>query len=197
MMRLVHHPPPADTAAAAAKPAPSRTSAATAAFGDDGLTFGDLVDLVNPLHHLPVIGNLYRKLTGDTIAPALRIGGGALFGGPFGAALAAAGVVAGSLLGRDGGAPPLPAEVPGGVAPGGWMVAAARPLEQLPAHAAASAARVATASDARGTPAAGDGIAPAPATPPRRGGWMVAAAYAMTDATRAGESRDERLDTHA
>jgi len=30
---------------------------------------------------------IYRKLTGDTIAPAMQIAGGALFGGPLGAAI--------------------------------------------------------------------------------------------------------------
>ena len=54
-------------------------------FGDDGFTFGDLVDIVNPLQHIPIISNIYRKITGDTIAPAMEIAGGALFGGPIGA----------------------------------------------------------------------------------------------------------------
>jgi hypothetical protein len=55
-------------------------------FGKDGLTFGDLVDVINPLQHIPVVGALYRKLTGDTIDPAIKVAGGALFGGPIGAA---------------------------------------------------------------------------------------------------------------
>jgi hypothetical protein len=55
-------------------------------FGDDGLTFDDLVDVINPLQQLPVVGSIYRWLTGDTISPAARIAGGALFGGPIGLA---------------------------------------------------------------------------------------------------------------
>ncbi|HVR68875.1 MAG TPA: hypothetical protein VMT98_19670 [Verrucomicrobiae bacterium] len=51
--------------------------------GED-LTFDDLVDFINPLHHLPVIGALYRAITGDQIKPALQIAGGTLFGGPSG-----------------------------------------------------------------------------------------------------------------
>ena len=34
----------------------------------------------------------YRKLTGDSIDPAIRVAGGALFGGPIGAAVAAVSV---------------------------------------------------------------------------------------------------------
>jgi hypothetical protein len=51
--------------------------------GED-LTFDDLIDFINPLHHLPVIGALYREFTGDQIKPALQIAGGTLFGGPSG-----------------------------------------------------------------------------------------------------------------
>lgn len=58
-------------------------------WGDDGFTFGDLVDLLNPLHHIPIVGSLYRGITGDEIAPGPRIFGGAVFaGGPVGAAIA-------------------------------------------------------------------------------------------------------------
>jgi hypothetical protein len=56
-------------------------------FGEDGFTFGDLIDIVNPLQHIPIINSIYRKITGDTIAPAMEIAGGALFGGPLGAAI--------------------------------------------------------------------------------------------------------------
>ncbi|OYQ19800.1 hypothetical protein CHR90_06680 [Elstera cyanobacteriorum] len=51
---------------------------------DDGLTFADLLDTINPLQHLPIIAPLYREITGDTISPAARIIGGGLFGGPLG-----------------------------------------------------------------------------------------------------------------
>lgn len=57
----------------------------TSIFGEDGFTFGDIIDIVNPLQHIPVVSNIYRKITGDTIAPAMEIAGGALFGGPIGA----------------------------------------------------------------------------------------------------------------
>lgn len=66
-------------------------------FGEDGLTFGDVFDLINPLQHIPLLGGLYRKLTGDTIDPAMRIAGGALFGGPIGAAVATVAVAVGKV----------------------------------------------------------------------------------------------------
>lgn len=55
------------------------------AFGDDGLTFWDFLDIINPLQHIPVISTFYRSITGDEIDPAAKIAGGALYGGPIGA----------------------------------------------------------------------------------------------------------------
>ncbi|MGH1398588.1 MAG: hypothetical protein ACRBCT_05175 [Alphaproteobacteria bacterium] len=49
-------------------------------------TLGDLVDMVNPLHHVPILGTAYREITGDTIKPIGKIMGGAVYGGPLGAA---------------------------------------------------------------------------------------------------------------
>ncbi len=80
--------PVTDTISAVAIPSPSPSRAAKTPFqpfGADGFTFGDLVDMLNPLHHIPIIGAIYRKITGDEIAPAARIAGGALFAGPIGA----------------------------------------------------------------------------------------------------------------
>lgn len=54
--------------------------------------FGDFIDVINPLQHIPVVGMVYRKLTGDTISPQAQFMGGALFGGPIGAAIALADV---------------------------------------------------------------------------------------------------------
>lgn len=48
-------------------------------------SFKDVIDVINPLHHVPVVGTVYRKLTGDTLHPASRIIGGSIYGGPIGA----------------------------------------------------------------------------------------------------------------
>lgn len=53
-------------------------------FGEDGFGFDDLLDIINPLQHLPVISHFYREWTGDTIGDFPRLAGGALFGGPLG-----------------------------------------------------------------------------------------------------------------
>lgn len=56
---------------------------------DGGFGLDSLVDAVNPLHHLPVVGTIYREVTGDELGPVARVAGGALYGGAVGAALSA------------------------------------------------------------------------------------------------------------
>lgn len=53
-------------------PAPDPTAPA--------LSFADLLDVINPLQHIPLVSTLYQKLTGDTIDSGPRMLGGALFG---------------------------------------------------------------------------------------------------------------------
>ena len=60
---------------------------------EKGLTFGDFLDIINPLQHIPVVSTVYRMITGDEIGMGARMVGGALFGGAIG--FAAAGIVAG------------------------------------------------------------------------------------------------------
>jgi hypothetical protein len=70
-------------------------------FGEDGFGFDDLIDVVNPLQHIPVVSSIYRWITGDEISPAASVAGGALFGGPIGMAGAMAGVAVDEATGRD------------------------------------------------------------------------------------------------
>lgn len=53
---------------------------------DKPFGFFDLIDIINPLQHIPLVNLAYRAITGDEIRPALQIVGGAIFGGPLGAA---------------------------------------------------------------------------------------------------------------
>lgn len=53
-------------------------------FGEDGLQVSDILDVLNPLQHIPFVSTLYRELTGDTISSAAKLAGGALLGGPLG-----------------------------------------------------------------------------------------------------------------
>jgi hypothetical protein len=93
------HPP----AGAVATRAPEAAAHGYKLFGEDGLTFDDILDILNPLHHLPVIGPLYRAATGDTISAASRITGGALFGGPIGFATSFADTLLQEASGKDAG----------------------------------------------------------------------------------------------
>lgn len=69
--------------------------------GNDQLSFDELLSAINPLQHIPVIGSIYRAITGDTISPAAQIVGGALLGGPIGLVLAAGNAVIGEATGSD------------------------------------------------------------------------------------------------
>lgn len=47
-------------------------------------SFGELLDIINPLQHIPFVSGYYRDMTGDTISPVAQIAGGALYGGVLG-----------------------------------------------------------------------------------------------------------------
>ncbi len=64
---------------------------------DQPFGFGDLIDMVNPLQHIPVLNLAYRHVTGDTIRPIGKIIGGAVFGGPLGAMVGGAVALADSV----------------------------------------------------------------------------------------------------
>ncbi len=51
---------------------------------DEGASFGEVLDAVNPLHHIPVVSSIYRAISGDTIGFGPRLIGAAIFGGPLG-----------------------------------------------------------------------------------------------------------------
>ena len=48
------------------------------------ISFGDFLDIINPLQHIPIVGTIYRAITGDEISPSASIFGDFLFGGPLG-----------------------------------------------------------------------------------------------------------------
>lgn len=64
-------------------PAANAAQAATKA-DDEGFGFDDFLDIINPLQHIPIVGTLYREITGDEIHAPARLAGGALFGGLLG-----------------------------------------------------------------------------------------------------------------
>jgi len=42
--------------------------------------FGDIVDIINPLQHIPIVSTIYRNMSGDKIGFAPRVIGGAIWG---------------------------------------------------------------------------------------------------------------------
>lgn len=90
--------PPENEAGASAPTRPFRPWA-----GDEGPRFSDLLDILNPLQHIPLVGTLYRQITGDSISPAARAVGGTLFGGVIGLVAALGDTVIEQVSGRDTG----------------------------------------------------------------------------------------------
>lgn len=79
---------------------------ATASSADDGgfagdFSFHDLLSIVNPLQHLPVVSTIYRAVTGDTINPLERIAGDTLYGGLWGFVSSVANVAFQEITGKD------------------------------------------------------------------------------------------------
>ena len=92
------------TSAVALSPAPFPvpTSVGPAKHSADAdFTFDDLISIVNPLQHIPIVSTLYRSLTGDTIKPFERILGDTLYGGMWGGVSAVANVAYQDITGKD------------------------------------------------------------------------------------------------
>jgi hypothetical protein len=90
--------PPKATAPAAA----ATTPAAPAAAGSDtGFSFNDLLDIVNPLQHIPVVSTIYRAISGDTIKTFPKIAGDTLYGGLEGLASSVADTVFTKITGKS------------------------------------------------------------------------------------------------
>jgi hypothetical protein len=87
--------PPSPTVAQSASNAPA------APVDDSGFSFHDLLSIINPLQHLPVIGTLYRAITGDTIKTPEKIAGDALYGGLWGAVASVADAAFQAVTGKD------------------------------------------------------------------------------------------------
>jgi hypothetical protein len=70
-----------------------------------GASFHDILSAMNPLQYLPVVGTLYRAVTGDVIPEALRRAGSmavsALLGGPIGLGINIVTTLAEKITGID------------------------------------------------------------------------------------------------
>jgi hypothetical protein len=63
-------------------------------------TFGDMLEIINPLQHLPVVSHFYRAETGNNIPAIAKVIGGGLLGGVVGAVGAAAVSVLEGVMGE-------------------------------------------------------------------------------------------------
>ena len=153
-------PVPANAEAALARPA--KISAEVPSDGQNekeeaDLTFDDLIDVINPLHHLPIVSTIYRAITGDQISVHARALGGGLYGGPIGllaagatmaveeaTGMSASNTLASLFFGEDEGAELAAAPQPRGLIPSGQLMAA--PREAVPQAAASLNPAVAQAS---------------------------------------------------
>src|ERR1700685_4561438 len=79
--------------------ASSAPSSATGGAWD--FSFHNLLSIINPLQHLPVIGTLYRAITGDTIGTPEKIAGDTLYGGLWGAVASLADSAFQAVTGKD------------------------------------------------------------------------------------------------
>lgn len=70
--------------------------------------FAELVDVANPLQHVPLVSDIYRARSGDTISDGARLGGhvaiGTVVGGPVGALIGAGIFALEKLFGGSGAA---------------------------------------------------------------------------------------------
>lgn len=67
----------------------------------DGPDFGDVIDVINPLQHIPLVNLAYRSISGDTIGAIGQIIGGALYGGPIGAVSGTVNAIVQETTGKD------------------------------------------------------------------------------------------------
>ena len=81
-------------------PTASDTSARTTS-SQNKFKFSDVIDVINPLHHIPIIGSLYRHFTEDELHPMSAIIGGAVYGGPAGAVSGTVNAVSQLQTGKD------------------------------------------------------------------------------------------------
>lgn len=81
-------------------PQTDSTNALTKSQPDD-FGFEDLLDMVNPLQHIPVVSTLYQDLTGDTMSAPAKIVGGGIFGGVTGLASSVVDAIIEEISGLD------------------------------------------------------------------------------------------------
>ncbi|HEY2070932.1 MAG TPA: hypothetical protein VGG48_15360 [Rhizomicrobium sp.] len=88
-------PSAATTQTASAAPASPATSSSGKSF------WQNVLDVVNPLEHLPVVSTIYRAITGDKPDTLEKIAGDTLYGGPLGLVSSLADLTFEKVTGKD------------------------------------------------------------------------------------------------
>ena len=81
--------------------AAAKTPEAGAATPEHEGFFHHLLEVINPLQHLPIIGTIYRAITGDKMGPVEKIAGDTLYGGMWGAITSIADVAFEGITGKS------------------------------------------------------------------------------------------------
>jgi hypothetical protein len=84
-----------------AQTASAASAAKTASTGDGKSFWDDVLDVVNPLQHLPIVGTIYRNITGDKMGDLEKVAGDTLYGGPLGLVSSLADVAFEKITGKD------------------------------------------------------------------------------------------------
>jgi hypothetical protein len=112
------------------------------------ISFYDLLDVINPLQHIPGIASAYRAITGDEIKAPAQILGSALYGGPLGLVASVANAVVKESSGRDIGEAALAMLFGDEPAPGDVAAASGDALSAAAPDAPLDAAELAPAAGA-------------------------------------------------
>jgi hypothetical protein len=91
---------PAPVASAGGAPAAATTAGGKPAEQSESF-FHHILDVINPLQHLPVIGTIYRAITGEHIGTIEKIAGDTLYGGLWGAVASVADVAFEAVTGKS------------------------------------------------------------------------------------------------
>jgi len=92
------------------------------------MSFSEFLSGLNPLQHLPVVGMVYRAITGDVPPTVMRVAGGFLLGGPVGGVVTALGAAAEEIFTRTRTQADSPAPAEQGIA----VAAATAPAATTP-----------------------------------------------------------------
>ncbi len=68
---------------------------------NDDISFWDVLDIINPLQHIPFVSSLYQEITGDRMQSFSRILGDTLYGGVLGAASGITNEILADTTGHD------------------------------------------------------------------------------------------------